>query len=110
MATHAEIPTEPGRPFTERIDMEGINYTLRFAWNTRSNCWVMEIWNAGNTGRVACGIPLVTGCDLLEQFRYLPLGAHTILTVMSIGPAISPDTVPDFYNMGIDGHLYMTTP
>jgi len=110
MATHVEIPTEPGRPFTERIVILGFTYTLRFAWNTRSNCWVVEFWDAGNLRKVACGIPLVTGCDLLEQFRYLQLGAHTILTVMTIGPAISPDTIPDFDNLGIDGHLYMTTP
>lgn len=111
MATHVEIPTGPGEPFSERIAWtDGVTYTLRFNWNTRANCWTVEFWNVGNTVKVVCGVPLVTGCDLLEQFAYLGLGANTILTVMAIGPALSPDTVPTFYNLGIDGHLYMTTP
>jgi hypothetical protein len=29
---------------------------------------------------------------------------------MSIGPEVSPDTVPTFSNLGEDGHLYLTTP
>jgi hypothetical protein len=110
MATHVEIPTEPGGPFSERLTILNYDYTLRFAWNVRSNCWVVEFWDTTNLYKILCGVPLVTGCDLLEQFRYLGLGSHAIMTVMSIGPAISPDSVPTFDNLGIDGHLYMTTP
>lgn len=110
MSTVSEIITIPGSPFSERVTIADVTYTLRFAWNTRSACWVMEFWDAANTTKVLCGVPLVTGCDLLEQFAYLPLAARTIMLVMTIGPSLSPDTVPTFWNLGIDGHLYMITP
>jgi hypothetical protein len=29
---------------------------------------------------------------------------------MSIGPDVSPDEVPNFNNLGSEGHLYLTTP
>jgi hypothetical protein len=110
MATYLEVPTAPGQPFTERLQISGVFYTLRFAWNTRANYWVLEFWDDSNIQPVIAGIPLVTGCDLLEQFIYLPLGAHAMLIVMTVGPAKSPDSVPDFYNLGIDGHLFLVTP
>lgn len=110
MATHVEIPTSPGEPFSEQILILDFTYTLRFAWNTRANCWVVEFWDAGNNRRILCGVPLVTGADLLEQFAHLALAAHAIMTVMTIGPALSPDTVPSFTNLGIDAHVYLTTP
>ena len=56
------------------------------------------------------GVALVTGADLLEQYGYLALGAQAVLTVMMIGPDVSPDRVPGFYDLGVDGHLYLTTP
>jgi hypothetical protein len=62
------------------------------------------------TTMILHGMPLLTGADMLEQFGYMPLGAQAILTVMSIGPEVSPDTVPTFSNLGEDGHLYLTTP
>jgi hypothetical protein len=110
MATTVEILTQPGPPFRERVTINDLTYTIRFSWNNRANCWSMEFWDAGNSFRVLCGVALVTGADLLEQFAYLPLGAHAILTAMTIGPALSPDTMPNATNLGIDGHLYLTTP
>lgn len=85
-------------------------YTLRFYWNNVTACWCVDFDDDTGTIPVLHGLPLVTGVDLLEQFGYLPLGAQTVLTTMTIGPDLSPDTVPTFDNLGIDGHLYTTTP
>ena len=110
MTTYSEIPTRPGRPFKQRTDVLGVTYTFHFRFNVVSNTWIMEVWDDGDVNKVLCGIPLVTGCDLLGQYMYLPIGANAIMTVMTIGPGISPDTVPSFYNLGVDGHLFLLTP
>ncbi len=109
MATNTEIPTSPGRPFTERVELLGTTYTLHFNWNKRAACWVVDFFDSTNQFKVLCGIPLVTGADLLEQFLYLDLGRRAFLTAMTIGPGFSPDTVPTFTNLGVDGHLYLTS-
>jgi len=110
MALHSEIPTSPSQPFSQTTDIQGVVYTLKFRWNHISKSWTMDIYTEDEAGKWICGIPLVTGCDLLEQFAYLPMGRNTMLTVMTVGPGVSPNTVPNFENLGIDGHLYMTTP
>lgn len=109
MTTYVEIPTEPGGPFSERLTIRDAVYTLRFQWNVRAQFWTVEFWDAGNEEKVLCGVPLVTGSDLLEQFLYLPLGRYSILIVVTTGPAKSPDSIPNFTNLGIDGHLYLLT-
>ena len=109
MTTYVEVPTEPGQPFTERLQIDGISYTLRFGWNHRAAYWVLDFWSEGNDVPILCGVPLVTGSDLLEQFVYLPLGARSILIVVTTGPGKSPDTIPTFSNLGVDGHLYLLT-
>lgn len=110
MATNVEIPTEGGRPFSERITLQGIAYTLVFKWNGVASVWTVDFYDDDAQTAVLLGVPLVTGADLLGQFFYLSLGANTILTVMTIGPGVSPDTVPGFNNLGSDGHLYATMP
>lgn len=106
MFTNLEIPTQGGRPFTERVTLLGITYTLKFNWNKRANCWVLDIYDETEQSKILCGTPLVTGVDLLEQFLYLDIGRYAMLTALTFGPGIPPDNVPTFYNLGIDGHLY----
>jgi hypothetical protein len=111
MATYAEIPTEGGHPFYEIIAWsDGLSYTLFFKWNVIALCWVLDIYAADGITPVINGIPIVTGADLLEQFGYLTLGAFTMLQATTIGPFVSPDSVPDFLNFGTDGHLFTVTP
>lgn len=110
MATNIEIPTQAGQPFSESVTLQGVAYTLQFLWNTVMQCWTVDFYDATGTVEVLLGVPLVTGSDLLEQYGYLTLGAYAVLTAMTIGPGISPDSVPSFTNLGIDGHLYVTTP
>jgi hypothetical protein len=115
MAINTEIPTFAGRPFSERVTLPvpygaTTTFTLQFYWNKRAQCWVVDFLDSTAQYKILCGVPLVTGADLLEQFLYLDLGRNAFLTVMTIGPGLSPDTVPTFNNLGIDGHLYLTTP
>jgi len=109
MATYARIPTESGHPFYEIIAWgNGVSYTLYFKWNVIALCWVLDIYLGANP--VINGIPIVTGADLLEQFGYMSLGAHTMMEAMTIGPFVSPESVPNFYNFGEDGHLFLVGP
>ena len=110
MATVAEIPTRPGRPFIEVISWQNVAYTLYFKWNRPAQCWVLDIWDNATTTPLLNGLALVTGCDVLGQFGYLPLAAQTVITVITIGPAVSPDSVPNFDNLGVDGHVYLVMP
>lgn len=110
MAHHYEVPTMPGRPFSERFTIGNTTHSLYFCWNWVAQCWVVDIFNEAATTALIRGVPLVTGCDLLEQFGYLEVGTKSILTVMCIGPDVSPDTIPTFTNLGTDGHVFITVP
>lgn len=110
MSTIAEIPTESGRPFSEQVTWQGVQYTLQFWWNPASYSWVLDIYDSSGTNPILTGLPLVTGTDILGQFGYLPVAAQAVLTVMTVGPGISPDSVPTFQNLGGDGRVYLITP
>lgn len=79
-------------------------YTLTVRFNDQQNpCWVMNIDDdSGN--RIISGIPLVTGCDLLEQFEYLDLPGQ--LTVQTDH---DPSAVPTYTDLGVSSFLYYVT-
>ena len=111
MANNVEIPTQAGRPFSERVMLpDGNTYTLILKWNKRAQCWCLDILDSIGQYKYMSGIPLVTGCDLLEQFLYFSFGVNTFWTVMTIGPGEPPDQVPTFWNLGGDGHLFLASP
>ena len=53
---------------------------------------------------ILCGIPLVTGADLLAQFEYLGFGGE--MRVLTNGQAWA---VPRYDNLGTDANLYWLT-
>jgi hypothetical protein len=110
MATVVEIPTEAEHPFTETITWGGVAYALAFKWNSVNQCWGLDIFAEDGVTPILTGLALITGTDILGQFGYLPVGATTVMTVMSIGPFVSPDSVPNFYSLGSDGHVYLVMP
>ena len=64
-------------------------------------CWELDISdNKGNP--LVCGIPLITGADLLAQYGYLNFGAQ-----MYCATDVNHDIVPQFFDLGIDSHLYL---
>jgi hypothetical protein len=112
MTTIHEIPLTP-RAQVMRCDMGGVTYTFHFKYNKAMQCWIMDIRDGndfpiGGTGGLD-GIPLVTGTDLLGQFRYLGIGGGIPMIVMTVAVGHSPDEVPTFTNLGVDGHLYFET-
>jgi hypothetical protein len=69
-------------------------------YSGQGGSWVLDIADgAGND--LACGIPLVTGKNLLGQYDYL--GFVGQLWVASDGNTAA---VPTFANLGIDSHVY----
>lgn len=97
------LPDETNAP-------DGVNgYTLTFQYRDATadqggGCgWTIDIADAAGNN-LLCGVPLITGADLLGQFAYLDLGGH--LAVTSDG---EPDAVPTFDNLGSGSHLYWVT-
>ncbi len=94
-----EIPLSP-TPQRLTIALGAATYQLRvFYANTDQGGWLLDIADAtGNP--LACGIPLVTGADLLGQYAYLGIGGK--LFVVSDA---DPSAVPTFANLGVGSHL-----
>jgi hypothetical protein len=108
MADIFEIPLLPSpRRFT--ITLTGTTYTLCFQFRAQGGPhdggdWVLDIGDALNAPLV-CGIPLVTGTNLLAQYEYLNFVGQ--LWVESDGDTMAP---PTFTNLGIGSHLYWVLP
>lgn len=93
-----EVPLN-GQPQTLQITLSNVVYQLTVQW--RNSCgWVLDI--ASQTGvAIIHGIPLVTGADLLAQYRYLGIKGSLVVSTDA-----SPDTVPTYANLGTASHLY----
>jgi hypothetical protein len=101
MTTIYEIPLSPA-PQTLAVTIGGTPYNLRFLYhNCDQGGWAMDISDASQNPLV-CGIPLVTGADLLAQYGHVGIGGS--LYVQSDGDASS---VPTFGNLGVASHLYL---
>ena len=98
--------TIPLQPLNQKLSiaLAGVTYQLTVRWNAASQCWMLDI--ADDSGDdLLTGIPLVTGCDLLEQFEYVGIGGA--LVVQSTN---DPTLVPNFSSLGSTGFLYFVTP
>lgn len=107
MATSVyEIPVTPGAAQTFSTTIISVSYNMRLVWNSKSNCWVLDIADQ-NDVPIVQGIPLVTGIDLLGQYEYLGFGGQMICLTDT-----NPDLVPTYQNLGDSSHLYflITTP
>jgi hypothetical protein len=105
------IPTTPTRLQKFTVTINGFDYGMRLLWNKASSCWVIDIYDDGGNP-LLMGLPLVTGIDLLSQFEYLGIGKNdetatlTQLIVLTYAVGVSPDTIPTWDNLGVDGFLY----
>jgi len=108
MAQIFEIPLSSSTPQKLHISLSGVDYTLSLTWNTYANAgaglWMLQIGDTLENVLVS-GIPLVTGCDLLEQFGYL--GIVGALLVQGAG---NPANVPTFNDLGSGSHLFYIVP
>ena len=62
--------------------------------------WALDIADASKTPIVS-GIPLVTGCDLLAQYKHLGFAGR-----MWVQTIDDPDVVPTFDNLGSGCKLF----
>jgi hypothetical protein len=86
---------------TLSIKINGVTYKLTVRFNTKSNAWNLDIASAAGKN-IVTGIPLVTGADLLDQYKYLNLGGK--LVAQTDG---SLTAVPTFTNLGSKSHLFL---
>ncbi len=79
MATYT-IPLSP-EPQRFSITLAGVEYRLTVRWlETAEGGWFLDIEKPEDQKPLLMGIPLVTGCDLLEQYTYMDFGGELWLT------------------------------
>lgn len=94
-----EIPLRPMNQ-TCSVALAGRVYSLRLMWCAASLAWIMDILSQEGEPLVM-GVPLVTGADLLEQYKYLSFGGKLFVT--TDGDNRAP---PTYENLGVNSHLY----
>lgn len=97
------LPLQPQNSEMD-ISLAGVVYHLRVKWNATSVCWIFYLEDASGTP-ILSGIPVVTGCDLLEQYQYLGVGGALIAQSTN-----NPDLVPSFLTLGTTGNVYFIVP
>ena len=93
-----EVPLN-GQPQTLRVTLGNVPYQLTVQW--RNACgWVLDIATVSGVA-ILQGVPLVTGADLLAQYRYLGIPGSLFVSTDA-----DPDAVPTYANLGTASHLY----
>lgn len=107
MTTTYEIPLSPeAQRFT--IPLGGKDYQLRLSYqDAPEGGWLLDILDPLDdpASPIVCGIPLVTGSDLLEQYGHLGIGGE-----LWVATDADPDAVPSFENLGQAGRLFFVVP
>ena len=85
------------------ISLSNREVTIFQRWNEWSG-WVIDLSDTATTTPIIAGLPLVTGCDLLEPFP--ELGFIGSLLVYTDGNSMS---IPTIDNLGLDSNLYYMT-
>ena len=103
MPNFFRIPLAPN-PQIFTIQLSGIDYRIRLAYrNAPEAGWVMDILDI-NENPIVNGIPLITGANLLDQYRHLGF-----LGRMWVQTGSDPDAPPTFINLGLDAQIYWVT-
>ena len=103
MTTYFEIPLTAD-PQTFTITLSGIDYQMTVQYRDAGGTgWILDVADASDNPLV-CGIPLVTGTDLLGQYAYLGFGGR-----LWVQGAANPDDVPTFDDLGNGSHLFWVT-
>jgi hypothetical protein len=56
------LPTDNAESFTQRTQLDGVDYTLRFSHNSRTDSWTLDLSAIG--GKDQQDVPIVTGKKL----------------------------------------------
>ena len=82
---------------TLTININKVTYNLRIIW--RSTGYVLDILDK-NYRNILCGLSLVTGADLLDQYDYMNFGFGLIIV-----SDVDASLVPTYYTLGVTSHL-----
>lgn len=105
MATQYIIPLQAGVPQKLSVQLNGTTYQLTLLYRNDKVIpqWTLDIADvAGNP--ILQGIPLVTGADLLAQYKHLISGG-----VLAVQPADTGNAAPTFANLGKSTQLCWVT-
>lgn len=101
MGTKYEIPLQPSNPTIFSIDLDDVTYSFRMTYNeAQEGSWILDIADA-NLNLILSGVPMVSGVDLLAQYRHLGFtGGLYVTTDRGAGE------VPGFADFGAVAHLF----
>lgn len=99
--TITEIPLSPDNQQFNILIGTG-NYRICVIWRDVAG-WVMDLQDSSGEDIIA-GIPLVTGADLLAQYKYIGLG----FAMVCLCDAATQE-YPTKTDLGSGSHLYVVT-
>lgn len=98
--TTYQIPLIEGpQVFTITLGKTTYGFRLRYC-DTPQGGYILDISDE-NRQPLVCGIPLVTGCDLLEQYQYLGIPGSLYCATDA-----DPPEAPHHDGLGTSSHLY----
>lgn len=93
-----------GNPEIFTVTLVGTEYHLTVRWNDADQGgWMLDIAGPDDGADILCGVPLVTGVDLLGQHAHLGLGGQLVAW------AEDSDNEPTEDNLGTAVKLYFIT-
>ena len=96
-----ELPVVPSQHQRFRQELGGITYNFRLLFNDAIwPAWYLDIGDE-NQNLLVAGIPLVTGVDLLAQYRHLGFPGGLVVTADR-----GTGEIPTFDGLGLTSHLY----
>lgn len=95
----------PLTPIVQTFDiyLGGVHYDVELRWNAEIPAWTIDIADVNTGAQLVNGIPLVTGCNLLEAYDYLGFTGPLVVAVDG-----SYD-IPNYFNLGDAGNVYFLT-
>lgn len=79
--------------------INGTVYQMSIIW--RGVCWVLDLADSKGDAIIS-GIPMITGTDLLGQYRYLNLGFSLVVLC-----DVAAQENPTQFDLGTYSHLYV---
>ena len=102
-----KVPLTPSVPQSLTVGLPSGSYVFRLTYADAPDGdggWVLDISDS-SANPLVCGVPLVTGADLLAQYAYLGLGVKLFVTTDG-----DPSAPPTFADLGVTANLYVETP
>lgn len=84
------------------IFLAGNEYTIVCKWNEQIG-WVLDITDTATQSILVACLPVVTGCNLLQQYTHLDIGGQLIAATVG-----GDDTPPTYENLGSESGLFFT--